>query len=149
VQETNAPTAACVGTNRVKGVADFNDSTDQAMHRHFALTTDLTGAIDVRLFWFAAATTNVVRWGVRIDCFTAGDDTDPAVTNSTTFVGTPAGTTNRLVITTQTSLTITGCSAGEMARVDLFRDADGTSGTDSMTGNARVLGLELTARRQQ
>lgn len=144
---SSAATAACYGATTVKGVADFGDAADAFLHQFFPLPADFTGTVDAALFWSAAATTGTTRWGVQIDCYAAGESHDAASSNSTTFAGTPNGTANRLVRTAQTSITITGCAASELAKIQVFRDGDGTSGTDDMSGNARGIGLELTFRR--
>jgi hypothetical protein len=39
------------------------------------------------------------------------------------------------------------CAAGELMHVQLSRDANGGAVTDDMTGDARVLGVELTIPR--
>jgi hypothetical protein len=144
---SNAAAAACYGSNTVKGVADFDASTDESLHLFFPLPSDFSGAVDAVLFWSAAATSGTVRWGIRIDCYASGESHDVASSNSTTFAGTPDGTTNRLVRTAQTAITTTGCAASELAKIQVFRDADGGSGTDDMSGDARGIGLELTFRR--
>lgn len=142
----NAATAACYGTN-AKGVADFDATTDESLYTWILLPEGFTGSVDAALLWSAAATSGSARFTLNIDCAAAGEDHDLASSNATNFTGTPNGTANRLVRTTQTSISITGCAANELAKINLVRDADGTTGTDDMTGDARVIMLELTIRR--
>jgi len=148
-QGSGAPSAACFGSNANKGVADFDAASDEQMHRYLLLPDDFTGAVDISLVWFATAVSGSVRWEVNLDCAASGEDHDPSVSNSTTFAGTPNGTTNRLVVTTQTGVTITGCAANELARLRVKRDGDGTSGTDDMAGDARLVGARIKSRRAQ
>jgi hypothetical protein len=144
---SGAAAAACFGTNSVKGVADFDASSDESIHVWEFLPSDFTGQIDVRVLGFAAATTGTARLGVRVDCSSNGESHDVTSTNLTTFAWTPNGTTNFQASATATGITITGCLGADLAKIQFFRDADGTSGTDDMAGDFRGIGLELTIRR--
>lgn len=144
---TNAGAAACFGTNTTKGVADFDAATDESLHLWYKLPGNLANTtIDGTVIGFAAATSGTARLGIRLDCSASGESHDITSSNTTTFNWTPNGTTNLQSSATANSLTATGCAANELMKIQFFRDADGTSGTDDMTGDFRGIGLELVIR---
>ncbi|MDX2165734.1 MAG: hypothetical protein SF182_01665 [Deltaproteobacteria bacterium] len=149
----NAAAAACVtGSNTQKGVLDFDDTTDESIQQTVLLPTDWTGAIDARLDWLAAATSGAVGWCVQLVCVAAGETDDPAFpaqASGNCVSSTAAGSTLQTTIATKTGLTATSCAAGELMHVQVSRDANGGAVTDDMTGDARLIGVELTFRRAQ
>lgn len=150
---SNAGAAACVtGSNVQKGVLDFDDATDESVQRTLELPADWTGAIDVRIEWLAAATSGAVGWCVQLICVADGETDDPAFpaqASGNCVSDTAKGTTLQKNTATKTGITATGCAAGETMHVAVSRDANGGAVTDDMTGDARLIGVELTLRRAQ
>lgn len=134
------------GSNTIYGVLDFDASTDQSAQGSFILPTGWTGNIDSDLDWFAAAISGTTRWAIQCGCTAAGESNDPSWNTASTTGTAPNGTTNRRVITSFSNITTTGCAAGERFHWKVYRDADGTSGTDDMTGNARLRAVYFTIR---
>lgn len=142
---SGAATAACVtGTNTQKGVLDFGDTTDSAGQFTEMLRTGFTGNIDVTIKWLAASTTGNVVWSVSTICVADAETDDPAFNTASSVTDGAKGTTLQTNDATISALTITGCAAGELLHVRVFRDAD--NGSDTMTGNARLIGIGLTTR---
>ena len=145
---TNAPAANCVtGTNTIHGVADFDAATDESVQGNFTLPSDWTGNIDIDLYWYAAATTGDVIWGLQTICVATGETLDPAFNTAQTVTDTVQGTTNQLNIASITTVTVTGCAAGERFFFKLYRDADNAS--DTMSGDARLVSARWKIRRAQ
>ena len=150
---SNAAAAACItGTNTQKGVADFDATTDESLQSTLRLPDDFAGAIDAKIVWLAAATSGSAGLCVQLVC-TADAETDdpafPAQASGNCVSDAAKGTTLQTNVATITGVTSTGCAAGELLHVALSRDANGGAVTDDMTGDARVIGLELTIRRTQ
>ena len=143
---TNAAAAACItGTNTQKGVLDFDATTDESAQVHLMLTAVWSGAVDVVIKWLAAATSGDVVWAVQTICVADAETDDPAFNTASTVTDTAKGTTNQTNDAAITGVTATGCAAGELMHVKISRDAD--NGSDTMTGDARLIGMELTVRR--
>jgi len=158
LQTAAKPAAACVtGTNTQKGVLDFDDTSDEAAQATLALPSDWTGAIDAKIKWLGAATTNAVGWCVQIVCTADGETDDPAFAPQAAgncVSDTAAGTTLQTNDAVKTGITLDNgagrvCAAGELMHIQVSRDANGGAVTDSFVGDARMLGLELTIRRLQ
>lgn len=148
---SNAAAAACItGTNTQKGVADFDASTDESLQYTARLPDDWTGIVDARIVWLAAATSGAAGLCVQLVCVADAETDDPAFpaqASGNCVSDTAKGTTNQINVATITGVTATSCAAGELMHIQLSRDANGGAVTDDMTGDARVLGLELTIRR--
>ena len=149
----NAPAAACVtGANIQRGTLDFDATTDESAQSAFVLPTDFTGAIDVEYWWIAAATTGAVGWCTQLVCIADSEPNNPAFPAQgagNCVSDTVDGITTDMNRTTDTSITATGCAADEMVQIRISRDANGGAVTDSMTGDARLIGVMLTIRRAQ
>lgn len=144
----NAPAAACItGTNTQKGVLDFDAATDESAQVTLALPSDFTGAIDVKYKWLAAATSGSVVWGVQTACVADAETDDPSWNTASTVTDAAKGTTLQTNDASITGITATGCAAGELLHLRFFRDAD--NGSDGMTGDAGLIGAEVTLRRAQ
>jgi hypothetical protein len=145
---TNAPASACItGTNTQKAVLDYDAATDESGQVTLALPADFTGAIDVKYKWLAAATTGSVVWGVQTICVADAETDDPSFNTASTVTDAVKGTTLQTNDASITGVTATGCAAGELMHLRFFRDAD--NGADDMTGDARLIGAEVTLRRAQ
>ena len=151
VPTSNGAAAACItGSNTQKGVLDFDATTDESVEISLLLPADFTGAIDARILWLAAATSGSVGWCVQLISAADAETDDPAYPaqgagNCVSDVA--KGTTNQLNIATITGVTATGVAASELLHVRISRDANGGAVTDDMTGDARLIGVELTIRR--
>jgi len=146
---TNPAVPACVtGTNVQKGVLDFADGANSLSAQTLTfLPTDWTGAIDVRLFWFTAAITGNVVWQVATICVADAETGDPAFNTASTVTDTAKGTTLQFNEASITGVTATGCAAGEVLHLKVFRDPAHAS--DTLANTARLVAVELTTRRAQ
>lgn len=145
---SNPAAPACItGTNTQKGVLDFDAATDESGQVSLALPSDWSGNIDLKYKWLAAATSGSVVWGVQTSCVADAETDDPSWNTASTVTDAAKGTTLQTNDASMTSITITGCAAGELLHLRFFRDAD--NGSDNMTGDARLIGAELTLRRAQ
>jgi hypothetical protein len=138
------------GGNAAYGLASFLNSEIDELQGHFPLTPDWSSAqgIDLRIKWRAISTTaNDVRFQIRTKCVATGE-ADTAVSynaaQSTTAV-TNLGTTLQWNLSSQTGLTLTGCSAGEEFFFIISRDTS-VSG-DTLDQPVQVSGLDFTYRR--
>ena len=133
------------GTNVAYTTLNLDAATDEGGCGSFVLPTGVT-AIDLAVEGLAAeAGTNVARISIAGICVGAGETFDPSYNTAQTFAWTNTGTSQR-VTATQTSLTITGCVATERYYFKFFRDGDGTSGTDSLGVDLRVVAVRFSVR---
>ena len=151
---TNAPAIACVtGTNTQKGVADFDGTTDESMQATLMLPLDWTGNVDVAYKWLSTVTTGNVTWCAQVICVADAETDDPAFpaqASANCVSDATKGTTNQTNDASDTAITVTGCAAGELVHVRVSRDPDETSTlSDTLAGDARLVGVELTMRRAQ
>lgn len=137
---------ACqTGTNTQFGTMDFADSANLSAQLHVRLPADWTGTIDALFKWFTSATSGDVVWQLATICRADGETSDPAFNAASTVTDTAKGTTLQQNDAAITGVTITGCAAGEVLYVKVFRDSAHAS--DSLAATARLVGLELTYRR--
>lgn len=145
---TPAVAAAVNGTNTIKGVADFADTAGGfSLQTTELLPADFTGNIDAKIVGMTSATSGNVKISLSTVC-TATDGTetdDPAFNTASTVTTAAPGTTNRIFSSTISSVTITGCGAGELLHLKIFRD--GNDASDTIAATWRFIGLELTIRR--
>ena len=146
-QDNQPPTGnfATIDTRNTIFVLDFDAATDES-----AIFTSimpeaaiLASGLKIRIHWVAdTATTGSCRWGAQLERMNTdldSDSFDTAVTAGSTTNGT-AG----IITTTEIPLSnIDGLVSGEAYRLKIFRDADGTSGTDDMTGDAQLVAVEV------
>lgn len=150
---SNAPSSACVtGSNTQKGVAEFDASTDESLQMTLRLPASYSGGnIDGKIIWLATATSGSAGLCIQLVC-TADAETDdpsfPSQASGNCVSDAAKGTTLQTNIATLSNITKTGCAADELLHIRLSRDADGGAVTDDMTGDARVIGVELTVPRQ-
>ncbi len=148
---TNPAVAGCrSGTNTTKGVLDFSDqatNTDKIAFTHLRLPDDWTGAVDVRVVWeTASASVQSVVWNVATACAAELGTDDPAFNGANAGTSTSVGA-NTVGRQTFTGITMTGCDPGELLYLKISRDAD--NGADTLTADARLIGIEVTYRRAQ
>lgn len=144
-----AAASSIAGTNTLFATLDFDAATDESVQGSFRLPTGWTGNIDLDVEAYANESgTNVARLSIQTICVGSGETWDPSFNTAQTFAWTNTGT-NQRVVATQSALTTTGCSAGERFFFRFLRDADGTSGTDSLGVDFRLVSLKFTVRRTQ
>ena len=139
---TNAPTPNCYGTSYRFGALDFDDVANETSSFYFALPAGWTGAIDFSGFAFVNATSQSVKLTIATVCVpTSSDILNPTFNAAQTVTVTSPGTANQLFTFTQTGVTTTGCSAGNMMIFKVGRDT-----TDTSTATYSFTGVQLTLR---
>lgn len=144
---SNPGVPACqTGSNTQYGTMDFADGANTLSAQfHVMLPADFTGTLGVTFKWFTSATAGDVVWQIATICVADAETSDPAFNTASTVTDTAKGTTLQTNDATIASVTITGCAAGELMYVRVFRDP--TTGADTLAATARLIGLELTPRR--
>jgi hypothetical protein len=151
---TNAPTAACAGTDIRRGVLEFVDGgSDKSAYAQVTLPPGFTGAIDADYWWTSSTTTGSVAWCTEIVCVGDSDPNDPAFpgqTSSSCISKTVDLKTTDMNRSVHTGIAQAGCGANELALLRISRDADDTSTVgDTMAGTAELWNVFLTIREQQ
>jgi len=142
---SNPAVAACVtGTNTQKGVLDFADSSSLSAQMTHKLPSTWTGTVDANIKWFTAATSGDVVWQLATICVADAETDDPAFNTASTVTDTAKGTTNQTNDAAITTVTVTGCAAGELMHLKILRDAAHAS--DTLAATARLIGVELVIR---
>lgn len=142
----NAPTAACVtGTNSQIGVAQFT-ATGQTAQGRFILPTDWVSGTGNDLefrFKSVTATSGNVVWSLQTACFAnTGATVDPSWNTAQTVSVTAQGVANTSNIATISTITTTGCSAGNVMLYVI-----GLDGTTTATGNEDLLSIRFKVKR--
>jgi hypothetical protein len=144
----NAAVATCLtGTNVQKGVADFANSGVTAIQQTLVLPADWVGAVDVRFKWLTTAITGNMVWNIATVCVADAETDDPAFNTASQVTDGAKGTTNQTNDASITNITMTGCAAGELLHIRVFRDKG--NGADTLAAVASLIGVELTIRRTQ
>jgi len=133
------------GTNfPVSGLA-YDASTDEAAFWKFIATSYGSGNLSINLYWYAdtASSANVV-WEAQISAITPNTDTQDVETDGLATLNfvqdTHLGTTGQRVHScTITMSNLDSIAAGDLCHLRIARDANGTSATDDMTGDAILL----------
>jgi hypothetical protein len=140
-----ATSYATADTRNSIAVLDFDASTDESARFVGVLPPGiiLSSGLKVRIFWTAtSATSGTCRWGASIERMNTDIDSDSFGGAGT--AGTTTNGTSGIVNITEITLTdIESITEGELFRLRVFRDADGESGTDDMTGDAELLLVEV------
>lgn len=130
-------------------VLAYDASTDETAYWTAIAPQGLTGTITVVItYMMASATSNAVGFQAQIEAVTDGDSTDLDGTTSFDSVNNSSSTTvpGTAGYIDQISITMTNAdsiAAADYFRLSLNRDADGSAITDSATGDAYVLAVEL------
>lgn len=136
---------ATIDTRNSIMVLDFDPTTDESAVFVGVVPQGmvLTSGIVVRIIWMAtSATSATCRWGVQIERMNTDEDADSFDTAGT--AGTTTNATSGIPNTTEITLTtIDSMASGDPFRLKVYRDADGTSGTDDMTGDAELIAVEI------
>jgi hypothetical protein len=143
---SNPAVAACItGSNTQRGVLDFADSASLSVQTALFLPSDWSSTVDVRVYWHTTATSGDVVWQVSSICVADAETADPAFNTASTVTDTAKGTTLQLNTASITTLTVTGCAAGEVLFLKVLRDSAHVA--DTLAATARLVGVELTYRR--
>ena len=148
---TLAPAAACTAgttnTGLIRGLAAFSNSEISQMQVDVALPADWTGAVDLRFKWQTSAVTGSVVWQAATVCIANGEVNDAAWNTASTVTDAALGTTLWTNDASIAGLTTTGCAAGELMHLKIFRDPAHAS--DDLAATADLQGVEITTRRAQ
>ena len=136
---------ATLDTRNSIAVLDFDAATDESATWVSIMpeAASLGSGLKVRIHWMAtSATSGTCRWGAQIERMNTDLDADSFDTAATAG-GTASGTSGIITVTEITITTIDSVAAGDAYRLKVYRDADGTSGTDDMTGDAELVCVEV------
>ena len=140
VSTANAyPTPNCPTlSNAVYGVLQFRDSYTQSIQTRMAITGT---TISLDIWWRSSVADNTknVVWQVQTACVATGESGDPSWNTAQTVTSAAAGTTNLWTKATISSITTTGCAAGEAMLVKLYRDP--THASDTIAATAELISL--------
>lgn len=130
-------------------VLAFDAATDETAYWQFIAPQGITGTITLVLsLIMASATSGAVGFQAQLECVTAADATDLDATTSFDSVNNSASTTvpGTAGYLFQISITLTNAdsiTAADLCRLSVNRDADGSAITDSATGDAYLLAVEI------
>ncbi len=146
------PTAVCVlgGTEvtMIRCTADFPDSDGEyALQQTLMLPSDWVAGVDLLIKYRGTATAGNVVWQAATACRADAEVDDVAFNAASTVVDAMKGTTNQLNDAAITGLTMTGCAAGELLHLKIFRQR--THASDTTTGVISLVGVEVTMTRTQ
>jgi len=141
----SAPTPACAGTNSWRCTLSYADAATNNSYLWKRLPSTWVGQIDVVIQWYTTATTGSVVWQVATTCVAATEANDPTYNTPSTVTDAANGSASTLNEATITNLDVTGCAAGEMLNLKIFRDA--THASDDLAAAALILGAEIRLRR--
>ncbi|MGH9812034.1 MAG: hypothetical protein ACRD4T_02760, partial [Candidatus Acidiferrales bacterium] len=151
IPTSNGPASACYGTAPQRfGGLDFPDGASALTSTtHLRLPSDWTGTIDVAFLWFSGSTsTNSVVWTLATACIADGEGLlSPTFNTTQTVSDANNSTANTRNSATLSSITTTGCAAGETLFLRIGRDP--TNGSDTLAAAAVLLEFEVTLRRAQ
>lgn len=145
--EPPASSYATLDTRNSVPVLDFDDTTDEsAVFGGVLPSTYDGGGLTVILVWMAtSATTGGVSWDVAIeahpdDTFDIDSDGFAAANNSgSATTASATGEQQYTTITFTDGADMDSLAAGESFRLKVTRDANGTTATDNMSGDAELL----------
>lgn len=149
----NSPPASNGATPDVRNgllVLDFDPGTDESAVFVDTLPPNYSGGgLTIKTSWMAStATSGPARWQTAIERHQRGtDDQDADSFASAQSAGTaatsPSGTEMQTTTTHTSGANMDNLAAGERFRLKVTRDADGTSGTDDMAGDAELVMVEV------
>jgi hypothetical protein len=152
MNEAPASNPATFDTRNNHLVLDFDAATDEeavfpiVMPRNYSATTGIT----LTIAWMATtATTGNVVWQAGIerhedDAVDLDSDSFAALNGSgASATASVSGEVQYTTITFTDGADMDSLAAGESGRLKLRRDADDTSATDSMSGDAELLRIEV------
>jgi len=145
--EPPASAFATLDTRNSVPVLDFDDTTDESAVFGGVLPAHYSGGgLTVTLVWMAtSATTGGVSWDVSIerhqdDAFDIDSDGFAAANNSgSATTASATGEQQYTDITFTDGADMDSLAAGESFRLKVTRDANGTTATDDMSGDAELI----------
>lgn len=144
---SDAAAAACItGTNTQKGVLDFVDAASNSAQITYKLPSTWSGTVDANIKWLSTVTSGNVEWELSTICVADAETDDPAFNTASAVIDATKGTTNQTNDAPITTVTVTGCAAGELMHIRILRDAQAGNGDDTLAGTARLVGVELVIR---
>ena len=138
---------ATFDTRNSIAVLDFDATTDEsAVFVNIAPEgADFSAGAYVIIKWMGtSATSGAAMWEASIERMNTDEDSDSF--DSVLFASGTANGTSGIITSTSISLAAGDCdglTAGEPFRLKISRDANGTNGTDDMTGDAELVAVEL------
>lgn len=144
----NAPPASGYATPDTRNaipVLDFDPTTDEAAVFAGVLPDNYAGGgLTVDIYWMAtSATSGTCRWESAFEREDLSTDHDSDSFASAQSAGTTAAGTSGVAKKTSIAFTsgaqMDSLAAGEPYRLKVNRDANGTTGTDDMTGDAELM----------
>jgi hypothetical protein len=139
-----------VGTNFPVPALAYDATTDEAAFWSFIATSYGAGNVTVRVYWYAdTATTGNVVWEAQLAAITPNSDSQDIETKAFATLNfvqdTHLGTTGqRLHSADITVSNLDSIAAGDHVTLRLARDANSTSATDDMAGDAYVVKVVVT-----
>jgi len=123
--------------------ADFDAATDEHIWYTFRVPANYISGGTVKLLWQANATTGTCRWGTRLAAITPADADTPLehAEAAASTVGTATNVTEARRLN-ESSIAIGALDsvvAGDLVYLVIYRDADGTSGTDDLAVDAELI----------
>lgn len=150
---SNEPPASAYATLDTRNshiVLDFDGATDEEAVFSGVLPENYAGGgLTIDTFWaFTSATTGSLRVqaGIeRIDASSLDIDADSFAAFQSAGGSAPGtnGQVIKVTITMTNGAQMDSLAAGEIFRLKIRRDADGTSGTDDITTDAELLGVDV------
>lgn len=141
--EPPATNFATLDTRNSRAVLEFDAATEESALWNILIpeAASLGSGLLIRIHWMAdTATSGDVVWGAAIERNSSDIDTDSFDTEATA-TGTANATSGIATVTQITLTTIDSIAAGEGGYLKIARKA--TSGSDTMTGDAQVLRVEV------
>jgi hypothetical protein len=127
-------------------IAAFDAATDEHLWFPFRMPDNYASAPKVILGWMASATANKCAWGARLAAITPGDADTPVehAEAAAAVVSAEVNVTEaRRLIETTIEPNADSVAAGDFVELLVYRDADGTAATDSLTVDAELLIVTL------
>lgn len=139
---SNAPAPVCNGTSFREGALAYDDAADETASFYFPLPTGWTGNIDISVDAYVNATSQSVKATIATACVAVNEDwLNPTFNSAQTVTVTSPGTANQRFSFAQSSVTTTGCAAGEQLIMKIGRDT-----TDTSTSTLNLFGAQVTLR---
>lgn len=150
---TGVPAAECtagsVNSTMLRGIALFDPTADEAVQVDMLLPATWVAALGVsfRATWRAnSALAQDAVWGVQTACSADGEADDLAWNTAQTVTdANQTGAANQKNDFAISSLTMTGCAAGETLHMRVYRDADNV--LDTLAADAGLGFFEITTYR--
>ncbi len=144
-----AATAACMnGTNQVMGLVTFADTATNEVQLTYRLADDDSATQTYKLLWKTSATTGNVKWQVSQACITlASTGTLDIAWEATSTATTAVLATTNAVQSTSITGSNTGCGAGQLKTIRIFRDP--ADAADTAGADVDVILFEVVASRTQ